>query len=217
MLATALKAFNAAALLLLVGALALDIIFWSDIARHIVAGAAHDSHISLISIIPRESALIRFPNGGTMLVGLSDQKLLLVGLQKVLPPGQTAIDLVFLSRAGAIETASLATLAAYYPVGAVVSTGSGSKAPSSSVAMVTAQEGDRIHFGNATVVVLSPNLAFAKSPTPADAGFVFLLDDGEVRTIISAGASAAAEARALRRWAGSADRTIHLSSLTGGS
>jgi competence protein ComEC len=194
------KIIDIASAIVLLTLIVLNAVLWrnifvarSDAGGDGAAGSAVVPHLYFLPVTQGESALLVLPDGTTVLTDAGADAAIVDDLQKVLPSGATSyIDIAIISYPQAADYEGYQYLLQHYQVGAFVYNGRADVAHSTEwnqltaaiaakhIPLITVGAGDRIHFGNVTraattiveIDILSPSVAFARSPEPSDTGIV---------------------------------------------
>jgi competence protein ComEC len=176
------------------------------------AGSTTPPRIYFLPVTQGESALLVLPGGVLVLTDAGSDAGIVDDLQKVLPSGAPPyIDLAIISYPQGADYEGYQYLLQHYQVGAFVYNGRADVAYSTEwnqlmaaiaakhIPLITVGAGDRIRFGGASVDVtsgtgraiaeidiLSPDLAFARSPEPSDTGIVQRVITQKFTTLLAA-------------------------------
>jgi competence protein ComEC len=185
------KIIDIASAIILLALIVQDAVLWRNIfaAR---SDAVADPYLYFLPVSQGESALLVLPGGITVLTDAGPDDSIVDDLQKILSPGAASyIDLAIISYPQAADYGGYQYLLQHYQVGAFVYNGRADVAhrtewnqlmaaiAAKHIPLITVGAGNRIRFGNASnndtladIDVLSPSIAFARSPEPSDTGIV---------------------------------------------
>ncbi len=192
------KIIDVASAIVLLALIALDVALWqqifvvrgADVSSDSGAGSASAPSIDFLPVAQGESALLVLPGNVTVLTDAGADDGIVDDLQKAMPPGAPAyIDLAIISSPQAADYDGYAYVLQHYAVGAFLYNGRADVAHATEwkqlvaaiaakhIPLVTIDAGDIVHISEnniatAEIAVLSPDVAFARSPDPVDTGIV---------------------------------------------
>jgi competence protein ComEC len=183
------------AIAIVAATLVLDAFVWWTIFSSRPAFVTHDY---FLDVGQGDSELIIFPGNVKVMTDAGPTDEVLGDLEKVLPPNDAYIDIAIISHPQLDHFNGYNFILDHYQVGVFIYNGRDDDPPNAEwsalkekikekhIPLITLGRGDKIHYAQNEIDMLSPNPAFAESAELNDTGFVELIKTPEFRTLLTA-------------------------------
>lgn len=195
-----LKKFDTLALIIITSLAAVNAYIWYLV---FFENAAHETREYFLDVGQGDSELIVFPQNVKILTDAGPTSAVVDALQKVLAAGDRYIDLAVVTHPEMDHFGGYLDILDRYDVGAFIYNGRTgdakewpvllAKIAAKHIPLITLGAGDRIHYAENEVDLLSPDGDFARSAEFNDTGLVELVKSGGFRTLLTADTGANVE------------------------
>jgi competence protein ComEC len=186
---------NIVTIIVIVSVVALDAFVWRNIVFLRPSSVARDY---FLDVGQGDGELVVFPGNVAVMTDAGPTDAVIGDLEKVLPQGVDYLDLAIISHPQLDHFNGYNFILDHYRVGAFIYNGRDDDPPNAAwsslkekikdknIPLITLGRGDKIHYGENEIDMLSPNVAFDQSAELNDTGFVELVRTPQFRTLLTA-------------------------------